>query len=515
MMEKVIEVGSWSGQGMEQPVTLVKVSSRGLVGNDRADFLKIASHVFAEAIDGIKVAGDELPIHLNAIGSTEGYGSNRNGDGFKEAYCKAAHETFVKNANYYANHKNKDPSKRYGTVKFSAYNDPMRRIELLLIGNASKQAADRNGGLIMKSSTVSKLQRGELVPFSMACKVAHDVCNNCLNKAANRSQYCTEDTCISPADGRRMFGCKEGLSKVSSDGRVQYVENPNPMFFDISEVIRPADRIAFGGVAEYMQKAASLSHTPGGAELAELWTRQHGADFELLSPEATVFHRDITAQMKIARDLAEYERQMDSNQTERDLAFARAFDPAMQSPMELSPLGSIGSTKLASGLRALAGQAVALPLGDFLRLVAGDDREKTAVLSDSVSRHLPGVFGRLVADEGLNLALQSNPFAVSRELASGAQRQWAAKQAAAYSLDQKAVQTRVTRSALQSRPSPGFTEKSAMVKSASADDECEQLARRYALYKLAFIAALPIDVNHVAIKQLVVRQHYVNQKQGS
>ncbi len=515
MMEKVIEVGSWSGQGMEQPVTLVKVSSRGLIGNDRADFLKVSSHVFADAIDGIKVASDELPIHLNAIGATEGYGSNRNGDGFKEAYCKEAHDTFVKSACYYANHKNKDPSKRYGSVKLSEYNDPMRRIELLLIGNASKQAADRNGGLMMKSGTIGKLQRGELVPFSMACKVAHDVCNNCFNKAANRSQYCTEDTCISPADGRRMFGCKDGLSKVATDGRVQFVENPNPLFFDISEVIRPADRIAFGGVAEYMQKAASLTHVPGGAELAELWTRQHGADFELLSPEATLFHRDITLQMKIARDLAEIERRLDSNQTERDIAFARAFDPTIQSPMDLSPLGSIGSTKLASGLSALAGQAVAMPLGDFLRLVAGDDREKTAGLSDSVSRHLPGVFGRLVADEGLNSALQSNPFAVSRELASGAQRQWAAKQASAYSFDPEAVRARVTRSALQSKPSPGFIEKSAMVKSASADNESEQLARRYALYKLAFVAALPADADHGEIKQLVVRQHYVNSNQGS
>lgn len=509
MMQKVIEVGSWDGAGMDQPVNLIKVSNRGLIGNDRADFLKIASHVFADAIDNIKVARDELPIHLNAIGATEGYGANRNGDGFKEATCKLMHSTFVKDACYYANHQNKNPAKRYGTVKLSAYNDTMRRVELLLIGNATKEASARNGGLRMKQATIDKLNRGELVPFSMACKIAHDVCNNCFNKAANRSQYCTEDTCISPNDGRRMFGCKSGLTKVASDGRQQYVENPNAGFFDISEVGRGADRIAQGMVAEYMQKAASTGYTPGGAELAEIWSRQ-GADLDLLSPEATMFRQDIVQQVKIARTLAEFERNFESSQTERDFAFARAFSPMMQPPMELSPLGTVGSTKLASGLHALAGQKVAMPLRDFLRLVVGSDAEKLASLSDSVPRYLPGVFGRLVADENLESSLRSNPFAVSQDLASGAQRQWASKQAAAFSVDPSVAQDRVCRSALNKQAALAFIPKGEMVKTAAATDESEMFARQYAMYKLAFVAALPINANAVEIGEMVVRQNYVD-----
>lgn len=509
MMEKVIEVGSWNGAGMEQPVHLVKVSSRGLIGNDRIDFLKVASHIFADAIDNIKVASDELPIHLNAIGATEGYGANRNGDGFKEAYCKAAHDSFVKNACYFANHKNKDRSQRYGSIKLSAYNDPMRRVELLLLGNASKQAAERNGGLMMKSATIGKLQRGELVPFSMACKVAFDVCANCFNKAANRSQYCTEDTCISPVDNRRMFGCKSGLSKLAEDGRQQYVENPDPLFFDMSEVVRPADRIAFGMTADYMQKAASDDgYVPGGAELAEWWAKQ-GADFELLSPEDTIFRKEIVLQMKIARELAEIERIFESNQTPRDATFARSFTPSIQSPMELSPLGTIGSEKLAMGLSALAGQKVAMPINDFIRLVVGDDSEKLASYPGSVSRHLPGVFGRLMDDENLELALRSNPFAVSQKLASGAQKQWAEKQASAYSFDPKAVQDRVFRSVLNNIATPAYVEKSAMVKAAGVGDENERIARQYAMYKLAFVAALPNNVDLSEIKRMVVRQNYL------
>ena len=42
-MLKVIELGSWAGAGFDSPVHMVKLSSRGLIGNDRSDFLKIAS----------------------------------------------------------------------------------------------------------------------------------------------------------------------------------------------------------------------------------------------------------------------------------------------------------------------------------------------------------------------------------------------------------------------------------------------------------------------------------------
>ena len=107
MLYKVIELGSWKGAGFDLPVHLVKVSSRGLIGNDRAEFLKIASHVFVDRLDDIKLATGDMPIHLTAIGAHEGYGFNRNGDGFDEPTCRSCHSRFVKSANYYANHRNK------------------------------------------------------------------------------------------------------------------------------------------------------------------------------------------------------------------------------------------------------------------------------------------------------------------------------------------------------------------------------------------------------------------------
>lgn len=509
MMHKIIELGSWTGHGFDVPVHLVKVSSRGLIGNDRADFLKVASHVFLDTIDNIKLASDEIPIHLNAIGAHEGYGFNRNGDGFDELTCKMCHPRFVKDAHYFANHKNKDPSKRYGSVKLSAYNDPMRRIELLLQGNGSKAAADRNGGLVMKSATIGKLQRGEPVPFSMACKVAHDVCINCHNKAANRSLYCTEDTCISK-EGRRGFGCASGLTKVASDGFMQGVLNPDAYFIDISEVIKPADHIAWGGMADYMQKAASLGHVPGGAELAEAWSKL-GADFDIMGPEETIFNQHVVALTKLARELAEIERQFESNQTERDLAFARGLAPTTQPPLDLDPLGEVGSSKMASGLAALAGQKIAVPLQDFLRLVAGGDSEKLASLSAQVPGHLPGVYQRLAGDAALDQRLRLNPFQPAPDLAPMAQRDWASKQASAYSIEPKLVQERVFRSAIHSAAPAKFVDKSAMVKTASADDPAEKVARQYAVYKLAALAEMLRDsADHGPLKRMVVCQNYVS-----
>ena len=148
----------------------------------------------------------------------------------------------------------------------------MRRIELLVVLNGTKLAADRNGGLVIPDRTHEKLASGNAVPWSMGCKVKHDVCQNCYKKSASPKEYCTEHDCINPDTGRRGFGCKTGLTKVADDGMVQYVENPDCTFMDISEVTVPADRTAYG----YLCKMAGASDTQndinapiGGAALAE------------------------------------------------------------------------------------------------------------------------------------------------------------------------------------------------------------------------------------------------------
>ena len=97
----LIKYVSPSGWDWERPVAMeILISSRGLIGNDRVDFVKSAGHMFLDELDKIKFAKDEVPVHLIALGASEAYGPNRNGDGFKEATCKQHHDTFVKFAKF-------------------------------------------------------------------------------------------------------------------------------------------------------------------------------------------------------------------------------------------------------------------------------------------------------------------------------------------------------------------------------------------------------------------------------
>lgn len=174
-MIKVIGDNAWQGDlwDEENPrVALVKYASNGISGLDKQAFVKRASEETSEELLK-KVAqmevkpGEEL-VHLIAMGTTEAYGPNRNGDGFSKKACIQYHPTFVKHARFYRNHKNKDPQKSYGIVKASAYNPAMSRIELIVALNGNEKAAKANGGLVADKE-MEKLASGEDIAVSMAC----------------------------------------------------------------------------------------------------------------------------------------------------------------------------------------------------------------------------------------------------------------------------------------------------------------------------------------------------------
>ena len=474
-MEKVIDPSSWDfGTSIAE---LVKFSSKGLVNSDYSVLVKRAGEEFASQVRNMEIKEGQIPVHLIAMGATEGYGPNRNGDGFKEAALKAYHQTFVKFAKHYRHHKNKDPENSYGQVKVSHYNDKMRRIELLVALNATKEAAAKHGGHVADKE-LERLLSGKDLPVSMACKVAYDVCSGCGHKAKNRDQYCTEDTC-------KYGGCKHHLTKVASDGHILHVDNPHPTFFDISSVFRPADRIAYGFKADYLQKAAS-GEVIGGAELAELYGIVPPLEVMLDS----ISDQRIIHQIKLAYALAERE---DAHHG-RDMGeLARAFTRQVQPSVDVGPMGTAGTVKFATGLQALASQKIALPIRDFLRLVLDDRSEKYAAIIDEVPERLPGVFNRLISSGNLENSLRSNPYAPSRDLAPVIQRNWASKLAEDLSLDLGLVRRRAAKSAIYSYNMPTMLHKVA-TKQAQCSSEVEDLARRYALYKIAFLACQDRDV---------------------
>lgn len=184
------------------------------------DFNSKTSSVAEEWSRSITPKNGKTYILVLAMGASEFYGPNRNGDAFRESELKKTYKTFETDAHVYKSHVNKDPLKSYGRVVKAFYNDQMHRIELVLeIDN------------VKAPDIVDKVNSGESVAVSMGCKIKFDVCSICGNQAPTRAQYCSH--------------LKNELNKIYPDGRIVCADNPNPKFFDISIVWRPADKTGY------------------------------------------------------------------------------------------------------------------------------------------------------------------------------------------------------------------------------------------------------------------------------
>lgn len=498
MHEKVIPIGSWDF-GIA-PVEQIKVASAGLKGGDKKSFLekRAAAPIFADMLGKVKLASGDIPIHAIAIGSTEGYSSNRNGDAFCEKTCKDRHHTFVSKpldqikkgehvgARYYLHHKNKDPKESYGYCKASAYNDDMRRIELLLIANGTKEAAERNGGHVLEDATLEKISKGDTIPFSMACKLAYDVCHICENKAPSRTEYCTDSSCIDKESGERGYGCKKGLCKLTKTGRVQYVENPNCTFFDFSQVIRPADRTAYGVQADYLMKAASADGIiMGGFELAEKFSRDNsisGGSFKL--------HRLARNLAKVAADLPGA-----WTVTNKSLALSCLARP------ELDLIPKLHTTqKQAEFLKMLADREIILPLREFLKVAAPNSTNaQIETIAQVVAPYVPSMYKELIQDTEPDLLFKDS---MRLPISSGSAT--ITKLAEAYSFKHEFVWSRACRASLNQQDLPIIKEANHL----EPMEEAYKLAKKYANYKLAALALNEAGLGEREFK-LAVLQDYL------
>lgn len=166
------------------------------------------------------------------LGAGEFYGDNQNGDFFTEKDLKKYCPTFVQYGKVYMHHENKDPSNNYGYVEKVWYNERMHRVEGVMCLRHDRC-----------ENEIRRINNGENIPVSMACRVKFDVCSICGNKARTMDQYCVH--------------LNHELRKIYEDGRKVYAINPDPIFFDISIVFRPADRTAYT-----LKKVASRNAGP-------------------------------------------------------------------------------------------------------------------------------------------------------------------------------------------------------------------------------------------------------------
>jgi hypothetical protein len=307
------------------------------------------------------------------------------------------------------------------------------------------------------------------------CRVPWDRCSWCGNQARTRDDYCKEAAC-------KAGGCADNLTrliKMGNDVHMLHVDNPDPTWFDISDVYRPADRTAYGNVADWLDKAASDNgfFGVGSAKMAQ--------DLGVMAPLAVILYQDafgwnpnVAEQIKLAHGLCALEKREDLNVHEE---CKRAFDARMQPHLDLTELELDASNlaKTAASLGALADQKILLPLRDFARLT------KRAELAGDAAACLKGVYGRMIADGSLEQRLSTNRFIPCEKLASIKHRQKAASIRSIYSLDSSDVRARCMLSTIRGHDIPDSQSDEWNEKKAHDSPLAEELARDYATYKVA------------------------------
>jgi hypothetical protein len=235
VITKLILSGSY---GFDEPAISLVPLHRGGVDDRWLRKHAASAGVFHQELADLKPRKDQTIIHVLAVGDKEGYGYNRNSDGFSEADNKVCHRRFVDDGHVFKNHKNRDPKAKTGDIIASAHNDPMRRIELL-----AALDHDKNG------PELEKLAKGEDLAVSMGSWQDYDVCSWCGHKAETAKKHCDH--------------VKNNLGDVREDGVVCGMDNPDPHYVDLSTVFRPADRIGYT-----LRKVAAEERPTPGYQLA-------------------------------------------------------------------------------------------------------------------------------------------------------------------------------------------------------------------------------------------------------
>ena len=235
--------------------------------NSLYDLNKTASLTYSPEISRVLASIKKIPeryyVVINALGSYEAWGCNRNGDAFPEDALKHVslrtdmgtpndygYKTFEYYAKWFRNHVNKSDSPSFGDVIFAHWNPSIRRVELIVAIDATKDA-----------ETIKAIDGGELVSVSMGCRVPHDFCCICGNQAKTRKEYCIHARDylgeIVTEEMARKWSAQ--LGKTILPGTQVFVWNKKPKFFDISKVFIGADRTSYvlGKAAARRTKAIS------------------------------------------------------------------------------------------------------------------------------------------------------------------------------------------------------------------------------------------------------------------
>lgn len=345
-------------------------------GNARDSLKKSAACFHQSDIDDIPRDPKMAILHVNALGDYEFYSANRNADAFTERGGRFSlespkqgsapfvdiavgnvqtHPTFVTSGRVYRNHVNDDPAKSYGPIYKSAHNDKMKRVELL-IGVPVDEFRD----------DLQKLASGDQLSWSMSARVSHDNCSICGNKAKKASEYCDHI--------RNMKG------QITKKGNVVAMLNDNMTFFDISQVRRPADRIA-----HTLRKVASVC-TDQNVDFFPnaLGLRAPRYLFKIGHPKIAEFHTLISK-------LADIEKEIPS---EVEALHVYSIGNGDLPEEQISSMCGCNPNDV---LDAAGEKNLMLSLKDLIRLVSGNKPNDEDV--QCAEEMLPGMYSRVLDED--------------------------------------------------------------------------------------------------------------------
>lgn len=432
----------------------------GEVVKSASELGKQASTIFGMDYDALKPPKGMTGIHLVALGDSEAYPMNRNGDLFPKEACERYHDTFVKHGHVFEHHRNKDPRKSIGQIKASAYNPDMHRVELYIWADNEK-AHDH----------LERLEKTGEVPFSMAATVPNDRCSVC---GAIRER---------PGDKSECEHIKWSLGKIAEDGTQIGTYNDHPRWFDISFVGRPADRLAWQlKVASAMPEELTVGNSVKQAEIEGYVLP------DSLAIDSDAARRKLDVMRKLAGAYAKC-GSWASGETRpegrdryvfelRKLAGARLDDATLASLREADP---------SDAFAALARAGVVMDAGSFFKYAFGPDYGLAEKYVPSVEKAAAAEIREAVESSACAEFCNCGMFdAAGRPERVGAGVRAAVEKSAAargFGTDD-AVTAVLEAVASGTAPSFGGCVKTAAEAGLDAD-VVRKLARRYAMYKVA------------------------------
>ena len=265
--------GKSSTHFIPQVISLEKVAAeiqKGVIAPELVEYMK-----------KIKPDPRYRYILVAPLGASEYWGPNNKGDIWPEKALNPpeknawwGYKTF-ENAKVYQHHLNKDPNLAIGDIVKAAWNDKMKRVEVIARIDVKKAPPE----------LIEAIDQGKTAEVSMGAKIPEgDVCSICGNRAKSRLFYCEH--------------LREKMGSIEKDGRYVGAINEKPVFFDLSIVLKPAAEES-GILKKVAAKKLSSS------ELGEISLRSttHSSTRTRLLKLASVLNRVVKNEPSLPTDL--------------------------------------------------------------------------------------------------------------------------------------------------------------------------------------------------------------------